>query len=108
MKDEFTKLVALLFLGLMLGTVLDGAKAQVSFMNEKHEWQTLLPGDIGQVLRSDEAGNWRWVTPEKPPVVTGNIATITNITEYCEEGWTLVADQSMHPMCARELKEPKR
>jgi hypothetical protein len=47
------------------------------------------------------------VTGMNPPVVGQVTTQITNTTmPTCDEGWTLVSDLSMHPMCARELKKP--
>ena len=107
MKDKIITLAALLILGLMLGTLLDGAKAQINFMNEKHEWQTIRPGEVGQVLQSDGAGGWHWIAQEPPHALPRNSeVTISASRLTCEEGWTLVTD-GMHPMCAHELKEPK-
>ena len=102
MKDKLITLAALFAIAIPLGTILDGAKAQY---DPCLQWGRDQYGN--RVCMQNDAVNRVWVTPEKPPPVTGDTA-ITHITEHCEQGWTLVADQSMHPMCARELKEPKR
>ncbi len=38
---------------------------------------------------------------------SGSVITATTMMPKCADGWTLVSDLSMHPMCARELRKPE-
>ena len=41
-------------------------------------------------------------------IFSGCVSSVTSVMPKCDDGWTLVLNYAMHPMCARELKEPQQ
>lgn len=73
------------------------------------QWGRTLNGGV-RVCMMDDVVNHNPVIPEGPCSSVGGCngtALTTVVVPKCDDGWTLVADLTMHPMCARELKAPK-
>lgn len=58
--------------------------------------------ELGPICHSDKAARHGLTT-----TFSSEFGITNPPAPKCEDGWTLVADSSMHPMCARELRSPK-
>jgi hypothetical protein len=83
-------------------------------------WTTTIPSDAssccangscwmerGNICHSYPAARNEIMIQGNGMIASTNATTTNTPQPKCEEGWTLVADLALRPMCARQLKEPR-